>query len=195
MSDELTDAQLWDAITSDDLRAFNKLYKRYWEKLFTNAYFYVNESDACEEIVQDIFIYLWNKRKELKITSFSRYLAASVKYKALNHLRAGKTSRLSYIENIEDISKASCLNKGDENIRKLEFDQQINSYLDILPNRCKEIFVMSRINHLSNDEIAARLNISKRTVENQITQALKQLRLSFKDAGFLFLLLAIFKGY
>jgi RNA polymerase sigma factor (sigma-70 family) len=82
-----------------------------------------------------------------------------------------------------------CINLGDEHIRQQELDQQLHHYLDLLPNRCKEIFVLSRIEHLSNEEIANRLHISKRTVENQVTSALKQLRISLKDSVLILVLL------
>ena len=186
-----TDAELWEAIVDDDFRAFNVLFKRYWRKLFMNAYSFLKDKDACEEIIQDIFIYLWNKRKQLQIESFPKYLAASTRFKVFNYLRSAKSSRISYLQDIEDTADSFCNNQGDENIKQTELIQQLHSYLDLLPNRCKEIFIMSRLEHLSNDEIAARLNISKRTVENQVTSALKQLRVSLKDSTLLFLLLAV----
>lgn len=186
-----TDAQLWEAIVDDDYRAFNVLFKRYWRKLFMNAYAYLKDKDACEEIIQDIFIYLWNKRKYLEIESFPKYLTAATRYKVFNHLRSAKLSPLSYLKDIDDTIGNSCANEGDENIKQTELIQQLHSYLDLLPNRCKEIFVMSRLEHLSNEEIAARLNISKRTVENQVTSALRQLRLSLKDSALLILAMLI----
>src|SRR5258708_22567889 len=145
-----------------------------------NAYSHLKDKEACEEIIQDIFIYLWNKRNHLEIESFSKYLAAATRYKVFNYIRSAKLSPLTYLEDIEDTNGNFCTNEGDENIRRTELVQILYSYLDLLPNRCKEIFVMSRLEHLSNEEIATRLNIAKRTLENQDTSALRQLRVPLK---------------
>jgi RNA polymerase sigma-70 factor (ECF subfamily) len=187
-----TDQQLWNAIVDDDFRAFNVLFKRYWKKLFMTAYTFLKDKDACEEIIQDIFVYLWNNRRRLAIESFPKYLATTTRHKVYNYLRSVKSSHITYVEDLNDTSEGFCINQGDENIRQHELDQQLHSYLDLLPNRCKEIFVMSRLEHFSNEEIAARLHISKRTVENQVTTALKKLRVSLKSSVLIFLLLTFF---
>jgi RNA polymerase sigma-70 factor (family 1) len=188
----LTDQQLWSAIIEDDFRAFNVLFKRYWKKLYMTAYTFLKDKDACEEIIQDVFIYLWNKRKHLAIESFPKYLATTTRHKVYNYLRSAKASHMLYSDDLTDISGSFCTNQGDEHIRQQELDEQLHSYLDLLPNRCKEIFVMSRLEHFSNDEIADRLHISKRTVENQVTTALKKLRVSLKDSVLIFLMLTFF---
>jgi len=191
LNSTLTDAQLWEAIVNDDYKAFDILFKRYWKKLFMNAYAHLQDKDACEEIIQDIFVYLWNKRKQLIIESFPKYLAASTRYKVFNHLRSARLSPLSYVEDVNEVNGRACINKGEENINNDELMLQLCAYLDLLPNRCREIFIMSRLEHLSNEEIALKLNISKRTVENQVTSALRQLRISIKDSAFALLLLSI----
>lgn len=195
MSNEpLKDAELWSAIADDDFRAFNTLFKRHWRKLFMNAYSHLKDRDACEDIIQDVFIYLWNKRKQLVIESFPKYLAAATRYRVYSYLRSARSSPLSYSDELDETENNFDTNNGEKNILQQELTQQLHSYLDLLPNRCKEIFIMSRLEHLSNDEIAERLNISKRTVENQVTNALKQLRTSLKDPTFVMLLLAIVAG-
>jgi len=185
----LTDKQLWNAIVDDDYRAFNVLFKRYWKKLFMIAYSFLKDKDACEEIIQDIFIYLWNKRQRLEIESFPKYLSMATRYKVYNYLRSVKSSPVVFSDDSIEEGGSFCINLGDEHIRQQELDQQLHHYLDLLPNRCKEIFVLSRIEHLSNDEIANRLHISKRTVENQVTSALKHLRISLKDSVLILVLL------
>ncbi|MBB3054738.1 RNA polymerase sigma-70 factor [Mucilaginibacter gotjawali] len=187
----LTDKQLWMEIVNDDFRAFNVFFKRYWKKLYLIAFKILKDKDACEEIIEDIFIYLWNERMELDIKSFPQYLSSATRYKVYNYLRSAKASPLVYEEDAEEKIDAFCLNLGEEHIRQDELYQQLSQYLDLLPKRCKEIFIMSRLEQLSNEEIADRLLISKRTVENQVTVALKHLRLSLKDSVLIFLLVDI----
>src|SRR5690606_17751453 len=107
---------------------------------------------------------------------------ASARYHVYKHLRSIKARPVLYTDNWEVIrNNFNTNNSGEENIYKQELDLSIESYLSQLPKRCKEIFILNRKEHLSNDEIASRLKISKRTVENQITHALKHLRLSLKE--------------
>ncbi|WP_295675557.1 RNA polymerase sigma-70 factor [uncultured Mucilaginibacter sp.] len=187
----LTDKQLWMEIVDDDFRAFNVFFKRYWKKLYMVAFKILKDKDVCEEIIEDVFIYLWNKRKDLVIESFPQYLSSATRYKVYNYLRSAKASPLVYDEDADEKIDAFCLNLGEEHIRQDELYQQLHSYLNLLPRRCKEIFIMSRLEQLSNEEIADRLLISKRTVENQVTVALKHLRLSLKDSALIFLLVDI----
>ncbi|OIQ69668.1 RNA polymerase sigma factor [mine drainage metagenome] len=191
LNNTLTDKQLWMEIVDDDFRAFNVFFKRYWKKLYMIAFKILKDKDACEEIIEDIFIYLWNNRKELAIESFPQYLSSATRYKVYNYLRSVKASPLVYEEDIDEKIETFCLNRGEEHIRQDELYRQLNAYLDLLPKRCKEIFILSRLEQLSNDEIADRLRISKRSVENQITTALKHLRVSLKDSVLIFLLVDI----
>jgi RNA polymerase sigma-70 factor (family 1) len=184
-----TDKQLWMEIIDDDFRAFNVFFKRYWKKLYLIAFAVLKDKDACEEIIEDIFIYVWNRRKELAIESFPQYLSSATRYKVYNYLRSTRSSPLVYDEEADKKIDSFCLNLGDEHIRQDELYRQLYTYLDLLPRRCREIFILSRLEQLSNEEIADRLQISKRTVENQVTTALKHLRISLRDSVLLLLLI------
>ncbi|PWK77201.1 RNA polymerase sigma-70 factor (ECF subfamily) [Mucilaginibacter oryzae] len=188
-----SDQDLWDAIVAGDSRAYDLLFKRYWKKLYITAYHYLKDKHTCEQIVQDIFIYLWDKREQLKIISFEKYLNTAARYHVYKQLNAKKTSPVSYVEDYIFPEEENNKNKGEEALLTADLVYEISTLLQQLPERCREIFVMSRLEHLSNGEIAEKLHISKRTVENQITHALKHLRNSRKYVAIFMLLSSLLK--
>jgi RNA polymerase sigma-70 factor (family 1) len=189
---ELTDNNLWNLITKDDQKAFKALFERYWSVVFTTAFNYLKDREACTEIVDDLFLNIWNKRQQLQIESFKAYLTASARYHVYKKLKAIKTSPLELVENYDSLHhKADDNYNIEDKIRSLELEKRVEIYLRDLPKRCREIFIMSRKEQLSNNEIAEKLKISKRTVENQLTYALKHLRLSLKHLSILLILLGI----
>lgn len=177
----LSDADLWSLIVGDDHRAFATLFERYWLKLYRTAQRYVRSESACEEVVHDLFLNLWNRRKFLKILNMEHYLKASIRYQVYSYQKRSRKELIFYDHDLEDSSNIVSYNLGSEKIRAAELEQLLDSYLEILPDRCREIFLLSRRDYLSNDEIANLLKISKRTVENQLTIALRHLRFSLKE--------------
>jgi len=173
-----SDIALWTAVRHDDEGAFNVLFDRYWVKLYNTCNRYLKNRETSEEVVHDIFLNLWNRRADLEIVSFEHFLLNAVRYQAYNRIRAKKLT-IAYIDDSlnPDTEERS---KADDRIKEKELQQEVHTYLHALPKRCQEIFQLSRFNYLSNDEIAAQLGISKRSVENQITVALKHLRVCFK---------------
>ncbi len=193
--EQLSDKELWDSIVEDNSQAFAILYNRHWKTLYKTAVYYLKNEEAAEQILHDVFVVLWRRRKFLKIEDFSSYMFITTKYHVFKYLKATKVSIVDYIEKYDEQSIAADYNIGESRLRHKDFETQLDQCLLGLPKRCKEIFWMSRIDHLSNDEIADQLGISKRTVENQITQALKHLRLSYKElsvAGLAILFITLF---
>jgi RNA polymerase sigma-70 factor (family 1) len=181
---QISDHQLWASIRQDDEVAFNELFKRYWIPLYTTAYQYLKDKESSEEVVHDVFLNIWGRRSELYILTFSSYMLTAIRYQIYNRMRA---ARLPLVYGDENISSKtfSAYNLGENKIHEQELQQEILDFLQDLPKRCQEIFCMSRIEQLSNQEIALRLGISKRTVENQITIALKHLRGSLKHLAYI----------
>ncbi len=175
-----SDEILVEAMKNGGSESFNILFHRHWQKLYTTAFAISRDSEVSSEIVHDIFLNLWLKREKLQIGSFKGYITASARYHVYRYIRNAKRSVVEYREDIELDSQVS-VNDGELNIRYQELEQHVDRYLKGLPKRCQEIFTLSRRDELSNDEIAKRLDISKRTVENQLTQALHHLRVSLKD--------------
>ena len=188
----LSDLELWAAIQKADEKAFKCFFDRHWRRVFTTVFSFTRDRAICLEIVDDIFLNLWLKRNELNIIFFKTYLTTSARYHIYRYLKSAKKNAKShlevYLEDDEDLRHLAVKNQADDNLLSEDLNLEMKSNLRALPKRCKEIFILSRMEALSNDEIAERLNISKRTVENQITSALQHLKVAFKP--FLTILIA-----
>lgn len=180
-----SDEILLNLMKAGDLDSFNTLFERYWEKLFTTVFSICPDTEVCSEIVHDVFLNLWLKRHKLQIEYFKGYITASARYQVYRYVKSIKKKTIEYREEL-DFGNLVAVNDGESNIRYRELEKKVEEELEELPSRCKEIFTLSRMEQLTNDEIAARLDISKRTVENQLTYALRHLRISIKH--FLFIL-------
>lgn len=135
--------------------------------------------------MQELFIWLWEHRTKLDVASLKSYLLVAVKFKVANYIRRGKV-RQSYFDKLKKMDEPSEL--LEESLEVKELMQVISHFTNQLPIKCKEVFLLSREEHLSNKEISERLGISIKTVENQMTIALKKLRTSIAKTS-LFLLL------
>jgi RNA polymerase sigma-70 factor (ECF subfamily) len=188
-----SDEILVEAMKNGDLESFNILFDRYWQKLYTTVFAISRDSEVSYEIVHDIFLNLWLKREKLQIGSFRGYVIASVRYHMYRYMRNARHDVLKFHEDLDQVGRVSA-NDGELNIRYQELQQKVEQHLAGLPKRCQEIFTLSRRDELSNDEIAERLDISKRTVENQLTHALHHLRISLKNI-YIFLLTITIGGH
>jgi RNA polymerase sigma-70 factor (family 1) len=193
---KLFDPELWSAIQSDDDQAFRELFERYWYKLFKTAVKYLDDEHTSLEVVHDIFITIWDRRHQLTITSFSAYLLTAVRYNCYKHLKSRETAlhRVDVSENGIDTLLPVVENVAVSRYRKDELFYKLEQCLEPLPARCKEIFILSRKQDMSNDEIAERLKISKRTVENQISQATRFLKSQVEITDLLYLQLILSSG-
>ncbi|GAA4322660.1 RNA polymerase sigma-70 factor [Mucilaginibacter gynuensis] len=178
MTDKLTDNELWAAVVADNSKAFVALYNRHWKKLYKTAAYYLKDDTIAEEITHDVFVVLWEKRASSHIEDFQKYIQATIRYHVYKQLKAAKIEIIKYLDEFAENDKLTTYNTATNKLGYEDLETELAQVLKELPNRCQEIFWLSRINNLSNQEIADRLNISKRTVENQITSALRFLRLS-----------------
>lgn len=189
----LSDAELWAYILNDDFRAFSALFDRYCLVLYKATQRYINNDDECEEVVHDLFLNIWNRKQVLVIEDFNRYLKAAIRYEVLSYIKKHKIKSTLFIDDISELDQRSEFNVADEKISYQELENQLTQHLRQLPKRCREIFILSRMEHLSNLEIAEKLGISKRSVENQITTALQFLRFHMKDIVTICFLIQLFK--
>jgi RNA polymerase sigma-70 factor (family 1) len=185
-----SDSDLWEDIRNDNELSFEVLFDRYWARLYKIAFQRLNDQEQSMEIVHDVFVSLWNRRKELQINAFPNFLLTAIRYQLYSRAKAPKLA-IAFKADLTD-SVQSELNLADTSIRELELQRELGLYLDQLPKRCHEIFHLSRIEHLSNQEIADKLGVSKKSVENQLTVALKHLRIAFKNIAYIVLFFHLF---
>ncbi len=173
------DQDLLDAIRHDDEGAFSELFKRYGRKVYKLAYCRVRSREAAEEIVQNLFISLWDKRTTLSINNISSYFYAAVKHKALNILE----SRIVH-KKYWDYYKNFIPHQENLTERTVEFNdlmEAIEERMEYLPEKSKKVFTLNRLEGHSITEIANTLNLSEKTIRYHLTRSLKELRLHLKD--------------
>lgn len=169
-----------DILLKDVRNNFDKIYVLYYSRMFRFAKEYVLFDEDAENIVQDVFLLLWEKREVLDIQiSLVSYLFALVKNKSLDYLRH-KVIADEYTQELSaKLTALELLNysfTSDE-----EIEQILMTAINKLPERCRQVFLKSRIEGKKNREIANELNLTVSTVENQMTIALRKLRVELKD--------------
>lgn len=171
------DKNLLRLIADDDELAFTEIYNRYWEKLVAIAYNRIKEIQLTEDIVQDVFVSLWENRHASNIVSLENYLATAVKYTVFGKIRSIERAKKFQKDN----KLSSVINPQIETAlhykRLLEL---VATEVEILPEKCKLIFKYSRQNNMPIKEIAGKMKISPKTVENQLNKAIKHLKLRTK---------------
>jgi RNA polymerase sigma-70 factor (ECF subfamily) len=169
------DNELVALLQSDDEGAFEEMYRRYATLLFRYVADKVRERENCEEIVQETFVWLWSHRRTLHhVTELRPYLYGIVKHKVFNHIRHNMIRR-EYAVHFQKFG-TGVDNSNEELTNLSDVLQVLDHSIAQLPERCQTAFRLSRMEHLPIATIAEQMNISTRTVENYITQALKHLR-------------------
>jgi len=176
---ENTDKEIILLLKSNGEKAMEEIYSRYYNYLCHATYKILNDSVATEDIVQDVLMEIWKKKETINITiSLKAYLRRASINKALNYLRGKK------IKFEDDDSYKETFIDSDDSLEKLEYNELsdvINNTIEALPEKCRRVFSMSRFESMSYQEIATALEISIKTVENQISKALRILRASVKN--------------
>ncbi len=177
MSDEQLTAQLQQSSET----AFRALYDRYAQALFETALHKTNHREAAEEMVQDLFVALWTRRTELQhVEQIRPYLFGALRYRVISYLRTVMAERRQATA-VDLPASLSEQGAAERSISVEETQAAINTALANLPEKTRQIFSMSRMEEKPHREIAATLDLSEKSVEYHITQALKQLRVSLKD--------------
>lgn len=168
-----SDQELMELIRKDDHNAFEILYRRHWQKLYQSAFNICRDPEICMDICQEIFIWFWEHRNSVSVIStIPAYLLSAVKYKMISYIRKDKV-KANFLIVARSLPESYTI---EESMQVKELQAIITSFVGTLPEKCGEIFKMSRNEHLSNKEIAGKLGISEKTVENQITIALRKLK-------------------
>jgi len=177
----LTDDALLVFVKDDNIEAFTTIYNRYWERLLIFVIRAIKEQSDAEDIVQEIFISLWNRRKVIAIkTSFSTYIFNCARYMSIRYIEKN-INRGHYLEYLADFMLSMQDGAAPENVLNLkETGHQLESAIAQLPGRMQHVFRLSREYNLSYQEIANQLDISEETVRKQIHRALKLLRVQLR---------------
>jgi len=185
----LSDEDLISLIKTNNQTAFVCIYNRYWSEMYACAFHIFPDRETCEDLIHDVFLYLWTSRKELQIKSLRDYLYIAIKNRSLNKIRSKKQLvELTEEEYDHIVSDAA----SDGRLLLREMDSVFETGILSLPEKCREILILSRKEHLSNKEIASKLNISPKTVENQINIGLRKMRLLMSDFLIFYFILFFF---
>lgn len=166
-------------IVQGDEQAFESVFLHWFDGLYAYAFSVVKEQVIAEEVVQTVFCRIWEKRASLKVhSSLKAYLYGSVYHECINWLRKEERQRAHRVQ---------LLKKGEEVVNPVdkaglgELEAALEQALSELPEQCRAIFLLSRYGELRYQEIADQLGLSIKTVETQISKALKRLRQKLAD--------------
>lgn len=161
-------------LKNNDLKAFNKIFIRYSGQIFRFAYSYLKNTEDAQELVQDVFLKVWENRFFLnEDLSFNAYLYTIARNTIFNYFKKREYDRV-LINTLRDQTPTVIYQDHYQDTSKLE--EKTQKAIEKLPPRRRETFLLSRIAGLTYNEIAERLQISSKTVENQISKALKSIR-------------------
>ena len=168
-----TDIELIDGIKQDNKTAFRLLFDRHYRAILATAVNLLKDISSAKDVTQEVFAQIWKKRATIHInSSVGNYLKRAVINRSLNLIKAQKL--IAHEEQMTEIqSDEPSIN---DQLAAQDLEAALNKALDTLPERCRLIFVMRRLEGISLKEIAEKLEISPKTVENQITKALKVLK-------------------
>lgn len=163
---------------NDRKALFETRFKKYYPRLCHIAWGYVSETETSEDIVQESFISVWNNEKDaLPESDFYVYMISCVRNRCISHLRKEKRSSNLSIDRLPLSDHEAHLADDEEEKTHKHPEDHLNEILQILPERCREIFIMSKLQTMKYKDIARQLEISEKTVENQMGKALKLLRI------------------
>lgn len=163
-----------------DKKTFEALFKQNYRAMCMYGQNFVHDTDVVEDIVHDIFVNLWDKRDTIQEEkSVKSYLFRSVHNRCLNYIR--DTKKFVDSEEYDNQVEIIISEDNNESYETAELEVRIKDAIDSLPEKCREVFLKSRVDELKYSEIAEILNISIKTVENQISKALKILREKLGD--------------
>lgn len=191
--------EIFKKLEKNDVQAYEMLFKEYYKFLCSFAYGHVKEKLIAEEIVEEFFVDLWNNRHKITISiSVRSYFVGAIHHRCLNYLQREKSKFVSSHTIANLIDKEGML--GDKliapevpSILTNELENLLNKAIERLPKSCKEIFLLSRFQDLSYEEISQKLNVSVNTVKTQIKIALSRLREDLKRYMVIFLLVTMNK--
>ncbi len=191
--------ELFDQVKIGDQKALELLFAIYFPRLNSFARNVVKDDVISQDIVQDVFVKVWEKRYEIVTINLEAFLFRLVRNRCIDYIKYLKVVN-NRMQEIEMTSKYEELYRidfiGDEPyvLIEQELKQKIEQTIESLPERCREVFILSRINGLKNREIADQLNINIKNVERHLSRALQSFRVSFSEEIPIALIILIIKN-
>lgn len=162
---------------------FKSIFHQYYSSLCNYASAIVKDPVAAEDVVQNLFIQLWENKKLQSIEQPERFLLKATKFKCIDYLRTSKTSNIVALDGFEEMSDQPQSEIAEEDVEPL-----LHYFASKLPPKTRAVFLKSRKEGMTYKEIADEMNISVKTVENQMGRALKQMKSLLKEHNFLSLI-------
>lgn len=169
--------ELLELIRNDDMVAFYQLYERYSRRLYGFVLRFIKLDSEAEEIVQEVFIKIWESREKIDIYSSFESFLFTIAYNATISQFRKKTSEKKYLEHLKSIQQVENAPDLIEEIQYNELSEKVNSLLNEITPRQREIFRLSREQGLTHDEISKKLDISTNTVKKHISNTLAYLKI------------------
>lgn len=172
--------ELFKKVQQADEQAYELIFKHYYSRLCHFACGILTDLDDAEEAVQQTFITLWDKKENIHIeTSIQAYLYRAVKNTCINRIKQQQVHSMHH--NSIKHERVESVESTQEAVMSNELRNSINDAIEMLPEQCRLVFTLSRYEGMKHQEIANELNISIKTVENQIGKALKHMRVQLKE--------------
>jgi len=179
-----SDSELLILLKDSDQAAFTEIYNRYWEKMVTIAYVKLQSTEDAREVVQDLFIDIWNRRENYEIQySLHTYISGALRYKIYSCLAKKQKEHNKILQ----LQGNDVCNNTEEWLSYETLKNDLEKAVQELPEKCRLVFRLSREGGFSNQEIATALHVSPKTVENHLTKALGRLHTALKSFLLLFL--------
>lgn len=174
----INETQLLSRLQLGDSKAYSILYDNYWERLYVQAFKRVLDEDAAKDIVQNVFINIWQRRETLEINSeFSHYLHAAVKFQVFSYFRSAKVKEKVMDQTLSRFEQTASI---DDLEGYFELEKLIALEIELLPDKMKEAYLLKAAKH-STSEIAEKLNLKEQTVSNHLSEALRRIRLKLSS--------------
>lgn len=176
LSSLMSNSELLNLLKEGDMLAFDAIYERYCKRIFAFVVRYVKSETDAEEIVQEVFLKIWENKNKIDVySSFESYIF-TISYNSTISLLRKRVTEKKYIDYLKNLQVAENVFELTDEVYYTELNGQIQSLLSELTPRQKEIFLLSREEGLTHDEIAKKLGISSNTVKNHIVTTLNFLR-------------------